>query len=414
MRGGALLGLGLARARLWVAALSAACLVVPGVANVLWAQQPSYSVVYSFQCGPLQGGPDDGAYPYGDLIGDSSGNLYGTTDQGGLFNGGIVYEISSSGTETVLHSFAGTPRDGAFPRAGLVRDVLGNLYGTTYEGGTYEDGTVFEVSASGAESLLHSFRGEEDEAFPFSNLLLDSKGNLYGTTAGRFSDEFGTVFEISPTGKIGELHTFAGPPGDGQAPVGGLIHDSAGNLYGTTAGGGTWQSGTVFELSKGGAETILYNFGGSSDGGGPSANLIRDAAGNLYGTTAGGGIDYGSQPCDGTSDLGCGVVFKVTPSGQEAVLYTFTGGTDGGVPISDLIMDTKGNLYGTASVASDAAGVVFEVTPTGKEKVLHAFTGYPNDGSVPYGGLLRVGNYLYGTTNIGGAYDCGTVYRLTP
>jgi uncharacterized repeat protein (TIGR03803 family) len=405
-------------------ACAVACLLSQSAAPL--AQAQNYSVVYSFQCGTLFGGPGDGQNPRGDLIADSAGNLYGTTQFGGANtteenpNGaGTVFEVSAAGDETVLHSFGGAV-DGYWPVAGLVRDSAGDLFGTTFTG-TAGSGTVFEVYPNGVEAVLHNFSGGKDEGDPAGSLLLDSAGNLYGTTAGVDTGQYGTVFKLAPDGKITELHTFAGSPNDGAGPAAGLIHDGAGNLYGTTANGGTGGdefTGTVFEVSKGGVETILYNFTGNSDGGSPEANLIRDSAGNLYGTTVEGGDS--AFICEQFFD-GCGTVFKVTPEGQETVLYSFTGGDDGGNPLSDLLMDGKGNLYGTASgggsssgLSCTACGVVFEVTPTGKERVLHSFPGMRDDGEIPYGGLLRVENYLYGTTYYGGTYGCGTVYKIAP
>jgi uncharacterized repeat protein (TIGR03803 family) len=295
-----------------------------------------------------------------------------------------------------------------------VRDSNGNLYGSTEEGGAAGGvGTVFEVSATGVETVLHTFTGGSDESYPSGNLLLDANGNLYGTTEGGSAN--GTVFKLLPGGNIGELHIFAGSPSDGANPEAGVIRDSAGNLYGTTLGGGAnGNFGTVFEVSKDKTETVLYSFAAGSDGEDPLAGLVRDAAGNLYGTTAGGG-GVVTGDCDMGVFPGCGTVFEVTPDGQETVLYRFTGRADGGNPFSDLVLDSKGNLYGTASAGGSAGlGVVFEVTPAGKEKVLHTFTGYPDDGSVPYGGLLHLGNYLYGTTSEGGPEQCGTVYKITP
>jgi len=305
-----------------------------------------------------------------------------------------------------------------------VRDAAGNLYGTTESGGTYDLGTVFEVSADGTETVLYSFTGLGDQANPLGNLLVDPSGNLYGTAVADETGQYGAAFKLSPRGKMTELHTFTGPPDDGDYPESGLIRDDASNLYGTTGGGGTFGRGTVFEVSKAGAETLLYSFGTccGSDGSEPTANLVRDASGNLYGSTVGGGGYDGF--CDLGEYVGCGTVFKVTPDGQETVLYAFTGKADGGNPLCDLVLDPKGNLYGTASVGGisnescaangvPVCGVVFEVAATGKEKVLHAFGGMP-DGEQPYGGLLRIGNYLYGTTTYGGTYDCGTVYKITP
>jgi uncharacterized repeat protein (TIGR03803 family) len=392
------------------------------------AQGQNYSVVYSFQCGP-----SDGEFPTGDLIADSAGNLYGTTSRGGAYTGpenygyGTVFEISAAGVETVLHSFGG-PGDGIGPAAGLVQDLSGNLYGTTESGGGRGDGTVFELSPAGTETILTDFAARGSEAEPEGTVLLDASGNLYSTTFGAGTGEYGTVFKLSPGGKITELHTFAGPPNDGANPAAGVIRDSGGNLYGTTANGGAggeFNTGTVFEVSKGGVETVLYNFTGGTDGGYPIAKLVRDAAGNLYGTTWEGGI-RGTGFCDISGGYGCGTVFKVTPAGQETALYAFAGEADGGVPFADLLVDGKGNLYGTTSAGGSdvcnnegeffGCGVVFEVTPAGKETVLHTFI-YGDgsfDGSAPEGGLLRLGNYLYGTTYYGGMYGCGTVYKIAP
>jgi uncharacterized repeat protein (TIGR03803 family) len=396
-----------------------ACLLVLALSlgGTSLARAQNYSVIYSF----CQGGNfSDGQRPLGDLIADSAGNLYGTTAFGGVYGHGTVFEVSADGTETLLHSFAGAPTDGRYPGAGLTRDAGGNLYGTTENDGPGGAGTVFEVSAAGTETVLYSFTGQKDGAFPSGNLLLDPRGNLYGTTSSAGTDGNGTLFKLSSSDKIVELHTFAGPPDDGAMPESGLVRDNAGNLYGTTAEGGLYDFfGTVFRLSESGRETVLYNFGGS-DGSGPLANLLRDNAGNLYGTTVAGGMSGVCGPL-----FGCGTVFKLSPSGEETVLYSFTGGADGAAPYSDLVMDPKGNLYGTTIAGGSltcqqeeeyqGCGVVFEVTPAGTEKVLHTFTGDP-DGAGPGGGLLRVGNYLYGTTTAGGATNdsCGTVYKVAP
>jgi uncharacterized repeat protein (TIGR03803 family) len=395
-------------------ALTCIVLLLP-FATKCWAQAPSYSVLYSFQCGP-----NDGEYPNGNLIADSGGNLYGTTMSGGAFEQGTAYELSADGTETVLHSFAGPPADGTYPQAGLVRDAAGNLYGTTVYGGSFGDGdgTVFEVSASGEETVLYNFGGFlTDGVFPEAGLVRDDAGNLYGTASvgGAFRD--GTVFRVSSAGKETVLLSFDGS--DGWGPGGGLVRDSAGNLYGTTIEGGESGCpdgcGTVFVLEKTGQEKVLYGFSGPpADGSNPSGNLLRDTEGNLYGATA-----YGGRGPSCISELGCGTVFKVTPSGEETVLYSFSGGADGGVPPGGLIEDSKGNLYGTAGIGGDltcgfvGCGVVFELSSTGKEKVLHTFTGPPSDGNGP-GALLLSGNAFYGTTGEGGAYNCGTVFKITP
>ena len=379
------------------------------------AEAQNYSVVYSFQCGP-----NDGQNPDGDLIADSAGNLYGTTYYGGAFGEGTVFELSASGVETVLYSFGTAPTDGVEPMYGLARDPAGNLYGTN-------SNTLFEISPNGTETVLQTFTGGKGGGKPVGDMLRDSLGNLYGATSEDGSFDGGTVYRFSTaTEKENVLYSFGGTAGDAANPSGGLLRGSAGQLYGN-AGGGAGGLGSVYEVSKPSADTVLYSFGGPPDGMGPIGSLVRDAAGNLYGATLTGGL---ASSCGYAGDVGCGTVFKVTPSGEETVLYTFKDGTDGGIPYSGLVIDSKGNLYGTASQggvsSGDCAphgqplcGLVFEVTTSGTERVLHSFTGTPGngappDGETPIGGLLRLGNYLYGTTYNGGAHGCGTVYRLTP
>ncbi len=336
--------------------------------------------------------PADGEFPVGNLI-LAKGKLYGTTITGsggkggcGGYSCGTVFEVTSSGkNEEVLYDFVGGP-DGAGPWAGLVRDAGGNFYGTTYEGGGGDGfdcihdagnasgcGTVFKVTPSGTETVLYRFTGGTDGGVPKAGLVLDAEGNLYGTTSigGDLScgsgGGCGTVFEVTPTGTETVLHSFAGYPNDGADPMAGLVRDAKGNLYGTTFAGGSGcvnvGCGTVFEVTSSGQETVLHSFVGGSDGYEPWAGLVRDAKGNLYGTTYGGG-GSGCAP-----SYGCGTVFKVTPSGTETVLYRFTGGTDGGLPLAGLVLDKHGNLYGTTSSGGDpscnaqSCGAVFEVTP---------------------------------------------------
>jgi uncharacterized repeat protein (TIGR03803 family) len=224
--------------------------------------------------------------------------------------------------ETVLHSFAGGPSDGAVPQAGLIADSSGNLYGTTREGGS--GGVVFKLSPSGTYTVFYSFTGGSNGGAPFARLLADSSGNLYGTTYAGGRSNAGVVFKLSASGTYTVLYSFCSLPGcrDGNQPDAGLIADSSGNLYGTTIAGGGSGNGTVFKLSPAGTETVLYSFTGGRDGGGPGG-LIADSSGNLYGA-AGGGSGTG---CEGSP---CGVVFKLSPSGTYTVLYAFTGGSDGG------------------------------------------------------------------------------------
>ena len=306
-------------------------------------------------------GSADGVYPSGGLVFDANGNLYGTTEHGGAFNAGTVFELSPGlrgWTETVLHSFGGS--DGAYPTSGLAIDAAGNLYGTTIQGGLYSNctysggiflcGTAFELSpgAGGSWSfqVIHNFGHNNDAYFPSSGLTLDSAGNLYGECAlgGQYGK--GLLYELSP-GQGGTwteqiLHQW-GNGTDGIYPYGGLILDSAGNLYGTTSQSGVkGKMGTVFELTptnSGWVEKNQYYFGINTDGQFPFSGLLMDSAGNLYGTTHNGG------------GHGYGIVYELTPglSGwTEKILYNLSGGSDGGISSATLVKDVAGNLYGTA------------------------------------------------------------------
>ena len=380
------------------------------------------TTLYSFAGGAA------GQYPTGNLAIDGQGNLYGTTFYGGWiskwrpFGYGMVFKLAPNGDETVLHNFLHYP-DGRYPYAGLITDAEGNLYGTTYYGGTgwchgprLGCGTVFEVTASGTEKLLYSFQNFPDGKNPMANLIMDGQGNLYGTTVhggiytrncrsgSRRSSSFtcGTVFEVTPTGSEKVLYRFAGPP-DGFSPSESLTMDAQGNLYGTTFEGGTNDVGTVFKLTPAGAETVLHSFcseSGCADGARPGS-LVLDAQGNLYGGTSVGGT-YGN-----------GTVFELTPDGTLTVLYNFTGGVGGSGPGS-LIIDLQGGFYGiTGGGGAYGYGTVFELTPAGIETVLYNFTGGA-DGGGPRGLIMDAQGNLYGTTGAGGAYGYGTVFKLIP
>jgi uncharacterized repeat protein (TIGR03803 family) len=345
------------------------------------------------------------------VIADASGNFYGTTEDGGAYGQGTVFKLSRTGVETVLYSFTGGS-DGYLPNGGLVMDGSGNLYGTTFLGGANDLGTVFKVTPAGAETVLYSFgRFSADSSAPLAGLIMDASGILYGTTLGGGEWSQGTVFRVKPTGDETLLYSF---PGNsyGRLPQASLIMDASGNLYGTTPFGGADDTccGTVFELTPGGVETVLYSFTGASDGSVPNASLIMDASGNVYGTTEFGGTDS------------LGTVFKLTNRNGtwiETVLHSFTGGSDGLDPESSLIMDATGNLYGTTPFGGSGVapnppnipgdGVVFKVTPAGAETVIYSFTG-GSDGSGPDSGLIAdsSGN-LYGTTEWSG----GTIFELS-
>ena len=237
-------------------------------------------MLYSFTGGA------DGAVPEASVIGDGAGNLYGTTNSGGASNAGVVFRLDAMGQETVLYSFTGGS-DGGYPYSGVIRDAAGNLYGTTTYGGGAGLGVVYKVDATGHETVLHSFTGAADGGHPNAALILDAKGNLYGTTVNSGAGFGGVVFRMDPVGNETVLHSFSGE--DGVEPYGGVIGDGAGNLYGTTFYGGASNNGVVYKLDAKGNETVLYNFTGGADGGEPQVGVIRDAEGNLYGTTLFGG-----------------------------------------------------------------------------------------------------------------------------
>jgi uncharacterized repeat protein (TIGR03803 family) len=305
----------------------------------------------------------DGHYPYAGLLMDTTGNLYATAQSGGAKGLGTVFKLSPNGNETLLYSFCvlAACADGYHPRAGLIMDTKGNLYGTAFDGGAYDAGAVFELSPSGTETVLHSFcqqPGCPDGYYPQAGLVMDTNGNLYGTTLYNGAYGGGTVFKISSDGTATTFYNFCTATGckNGRYPQAGLILDTNGNLYGTTYGGGAHGQGTVFELSPSGAETVLHSFcarTGCSDGSHPRADLVMDTAGNLYGTTYSGGTNS------------VGTVFKLSPNGTETVLHSFAAnGSDGTHPYAGLVTDTIGNLYGTTySGGANGYGAVFKVKP---------------------------------------------------
>jgi len=356
------------------------------------------NVLYSFTGGA------DGGRPYAGVIADSAGDLYGTTFYGGTANAGVVFKLDSSGNEKVLYSFTGGA-DGAYPYAGVIRDSAGNLYGTTLYGGAANTGAVFKLDTSGQETVLYSFLvSGTTGAEPFAGAIRDSAGDLYGTTYYGGTANQGVVYKLDAPGQETVLYSFTGGT-DGGEPYAGVVRDSAGNLYGTASIGGTTQyGGVVYKLDTTGHQTVLYNFTIGPDGGGPEAGVIRDEAGNIYGTTGGGGT---------ASD---GVVYKLDPSGNETVLYTFTGGAGGSYPNAGVIRDSAGTLYGAAIGGGPAnAGVVFKLDTAGNDTVLYTFPGSV-DGSYPQAGVVRdsSGNLYgtYGTTFEGGVVNKGVVYKL--
>jgi uncharacterized repeat protein (TIGR03803 family) len=280
---------GISEISLRAASVALAVMLGLGVVAIQSAQAQTLTTLHNFTGSP------DGAGPVAGLVGDAKGDFYGTTEYGGDlscgdYGCGIVFKLDAAGKETVLHSFAGS--DGANPSAGLIIDAKGNLYGTTAYGGlgcqSPGCGVVFKLDTSGKETVLHNFTGRPDGEYPIRGLVRDTAGNLYGTTPYGGSSGYGTVFRVSKTGEETVLHSFTGAPSDGAVPEAGLVRDAKGELYGTTDEGGSSGYGTVFKLDATGKATVLHSFTGSpSDGAFTEAGLLRDAKGNLYGIPPG-------------------------------------------------------------------------------------------------------------------------------
>ena len=374
----------------------------------------SYRVLHEFGRYPRPRHDHGGANPDGSLL-EVNGTFYGTTQEGG-HGAGVVYTIDQSGAKKVLYRFGGTSNgDGANP-SGDLTEVNGELYGTTDSGGKCQFGTVYSITTTGAEKVLHSFCGSAGDP---TGGVVDVNGMLYGSTTG--SPRGGSIYSISTTGAFKVLHAFSARNNRrGGGPIGRLL-DVNGTLYGVTAYGGSHcpnndGCGTVFSVTTSGEEKVLYSFkgwDGATDGWLPGAGLIA-VNGTLYGTTLAGG-----QP--GCSS-GCGVIYSVTTGGQETVLYRFTGGSDGGNPNASLL-DVNGALYGTTTSGGGSAGygTIFSMSTSGGVQVLHSFGGA--DGATPQADLIENNGTLYGTTFSGGVEagcthfenvsGCGTVFALT-
>jgi uncharacterized repeat protein (TIGR03803 family) len=374
----------------------------------------SQKVLYSFTA--RRG---DGAVPLAGVVFDSAGNLYGTTTGGGSDGDGIAFELSpmpdGEWAKTVLYNFNWT--DGAHPEANLIFDSSGNLYGTTVYGGANGQGTVFELSpAEGGgwtEQVLHSFGEAFDGVQPHAPLIFDSSGNLYGTTAGHRGD-YGSAFELSPAidgswteTTLCDFPVTLGGKENGWHPYGGLVFDAAGNLYGTTAGGGGHGDGSVFELTPSPdgtwTETLLVH-ASFIHGGGPYDGLILDAAGNLYGTNSYGGAHN------------AGTVFRLSPveggGWTPETLFDFSG-ANGQDPHASLIIGPGGHFYGTTEEGgANDTGTVFELTQNPKGEWVEGYFSLSGD---PAGSLIfdAEGN-AYGTTIFGGTYGAGSVFEIIP
>jgi uncharacterized repeat protein (TIGR03803 family) len=371
----------------------------------LSAEAQKFSVVYKFDI-------THGQTPQAGLVRDASGNLYGTTASGGSASSGVVFKIGPKGKVTVLHTF--NVDDGSFPRSDLTLNKT-TLYGTTLSGGSSGAGTIFRISTGGnGFKTLYSFTGQDDGSNPGSGVIQDLQGNLSGTTEDGGTFLSGTLYRLGKNGKLTVLHSFTGGS-DGAMPIGEPILDANGNLYGTTEFGGDTNGncvglsagcGVVYKINANRKLTVLHTFTNlNNDGAYPLGALLLDDSGNLYGTTSGGG-----------GENNFGTVFKIGSKGKFTQLHSFDGGTpDGEGPQGALTRDSSGNLYGTTTYGGNRSnsGTVFEITAKGKEGVVHRFS--PKGGVGPQGGLLLdPSGALYGLTVSGGSTDAGVVFKVTP
>jgi uncharacterized repeat protein (TIGR03803 family) len=396
-------------------------------AVLLWATAPiglsaqTFTRLHSFD-------DTDGANPYAGLVQATGGNLYGTTQVGGVCNSGTVFKITPGGGPVkTLDNFCS--QSGGNPDAALVQASGGNFYGTTTSYGANGQGTVFKITPSGTLTTLYSFCSQggtacTDGANPLGTLVQATGGNFYGTTGGGGANGHGgTVFKITPSGTLTTLYSFCSRTGctDGANPLGTLVQATDGNFYGITYLGGSNDNGTVFRITRSGTLTTLYRFcsqSGCTDGADPEG-LVQATDGNFYGTTSGGGVN-GTDCGSG----GCGTVFRITPSGTLTTLYSVcsqTGCTDGSLPYAGLVQATDGNFYGTTyHGGANNLGTVFKITPSGTLTTLYSFCSQGGtactDGATPIAGLVQDTNgNFYGTTENGGAkgQNYGTVFSLS-
>jgi uncharacterized repeat protein (TIGR03803 family) len=361
-----------------------------------------YQVLHNFT-----GTGGDGGYPNAGLVQGTDGALYGTTYDGGTHRQGTVFKLGTDGSGyQVLYSFAGINTD-----AGLVQGADGALYGTSYSGGTGDNGTVFKLGTDGSGyQVLYSFTGiGTDGSEPAAGLVQGADGALYGTTSSGGTNNNGTVFKVSPNGSGYQvLYSFTLTGGDAGGPVAGLAQGADGSLYGTASAGGTNYSGTVFKLGRDGSGyRVLYRFTGTGgDGSDPGAGLVQGTDGALYGTTSRGGINNN------------GTVFKLNPDGSGySVIHSFTNSPGGAAGPAGLVQGADGALYGTAAGGTNNHGTVFKLSPDGSGyQVLHSFTDSPGAGADPNAGLVQgADGALYGTTIHGGTNIVwGTVFKLNP
>ena len=386
--------------------------------SLVTATATTTDVIFSFN-------EDDGEYADTDLETDSAGNIYGTTVLGGDHGSGTVFQLSpipNGWVQNVLYSFTGGA-DGGEPYKGVSIDRQGNLYGTAVTGGSGSCeggcGVVYKLTNSGGtwtQTVIHAFTGGDDGSGPGARVTVDGSGNLYGMTPTGGTYGAGTIYKMHPHGSSWDfqvIHTFTGGA-DGASGSAGRMLLSQGALYGAVTAGGTYGAGLVFQLTHTAVGewdfSALYSFRGQPDGSFPYGGLLRAASGKLYGTTYYGG------------ENGIGAVYELSPrqtgEWRERVIYSFQSESDGNSPISNLVRDAAGNLYGTTSEGGLGSGTIFKLSPIGggqwTESVVHAFAG-PPDGGFSYNGMVvdPFGNF-YGATVHGGTTDDGCVYQFTP
>jgi uncharacterized repeat protein (TIGR03803 family) len=408
----------------WIGALSAVLCFFGAIWMMPSANAATtYTVLHNFGDNSVV---NDGTYSYSALVQGQNGSFYGTTAFGGAYGEGTIYEITSQGAVTILHSFQGT--DGSFPETPLTVGGDGNLYGTTSSGGASSSGVFYQLTPTGTFALLHSFGATAgDGSVPLGALMLDIDGNFYTTTesGGAYGD--GVVCQISLGGNVNILHSFGSPSviNDGMDPEAGLVAGTDGNLYGTTAAGGAEGDGTVFRISTAGAILILHSFGDGTvpeDGLIPKSGLIEGTNGYYYGTTSAGGST--EQPGAVTisnkvttpASGGDGTVYQISSTGQESILHSFGDGTvtnDGQDPEAVLYQASDGNFYSTTVTGgASSEGTIYQITPSGFVTIFHSF-GSNKDGAYPAQGLVQAsdGNF-YGTTSAGGSAGVGSVYNI--
>lgn len=395
-------------------ALTCATLLAIGTAfSIQLLSAQTFSTIYSFN------GGSDGSWPCGGVIAGGHGSLYSSTQfGGGNDNAGTVIELPAGAQERVLHRFHIS--EGQNPCSALFRADNDDIYGTTVYGGAYSGGVLFRLGAGGFE-VLHEFGASSDGAFPSSGVIADPAGNLFGATAeggsGSCPGGCGTIYEVNSSGNETVLYSFNGP--DGAYPSSGLLRDAQGDLYGTTLAGGANNScqsgcGTVFKLHQNGRLTVLHSFTGGQDGWYVTTGLVRDAGGNLYGTTAGGG------------KFNLGTLYEISNSGKEYVLHSFRGDPDGQAP-QDLFLAADNTLYGAAYLGGgscpaegqNGCGTIFKFDKGSGLTTLHRFQGL-SDGIYPLGPvIIDSSGFLYGATQLGPkgncytkGYGCGTVWKL--